>query len=139
VQTAKGLIQSPEKGFGHIRALAPQRGRCARGAPEAALHRMRWVRSIQAAAGLVQVRPSDVGKMTVSSSFNLLSAPEGGKFCPHLAPSKSPVPVLDPNQQCIARAYRAERGDDRLPDGCFVMKDFDPGWGESVVCGWFTW
>jgi hypothetical protein len=60
---------------GHIRALAPQRGRCARGAPEAALHRMRWVRSIQAAAGLVQVRPSDVGKMTVSSSFNLLSAP----------------------------------------------------------------
>jgi hypothetical protein len=83
-----------------------------------ALRRMRWVRSIQAAAGLVQVRPSDIGKMIVSSSLNLLSAPEGGKFAhtsPHpKCPSRSSILIssalragIEPNEVTIGSLMAA--------------------------------
>jgi hypothetical protein len=83
-----------------------------------ALRRMRWVRSIQAAAGLVQLRPSDIGKMTVSSNLNLLSAPEGGKFAhtsPHpKAPSWSSTLIssalragIEPNEVTIGSLMAA--------------------------------
>jgi hypothetical protein len=78
-----------------------------------ALRRIRWVRSIQAAAGLAQLRPSVIGKMTVSSSRNLLSAPVGGKFAhtsPHpKAPSWSSILIrsalragIEPNEVTMA-------------------------------------
>ena len=64
------------------------------------------------------MRPSDIGKITVSSSLNLLSAPEGGKFAhtsPHpKAPSGSSILIssalragIEPNEVTIGSLMAA--------------------------------